>query len=198
MTYPEIGRGATAVVLDMGEGRVLKLFNAGYPRDAALREYHNAQLICEKGLPAPRVYDFAEQDGRVAIIYERLEGESLLDALLAGGDTTALVAAFARLHKKFHAETARELRSLKDAWRESAVRGGMKRFAPLIDSLAEGDQICHGDFHPANVILTPRGLVAIDFMNVCRGDAVLDIARTVYLIDKTPGDEAPMALRRML
>ena len=119
MTYPEIARGATAIVYDMGDGRVLKLFNEGYWRSAALREYNYARIVGEKGIPAPQVYEFVEPEGRVGIVYEKIEGESMLDALLGGGDIPALIADFARLHKQFHVAHAPELRSLKDSWRES-------------------------------------------------------------------------------
>lgn len=198
MAYPEIARGATAVVYDMGDGKALKLFNKGYSRTAAFREFEAAKLVNEKGVPSARAYDFVEPTGRVGIVYEKLAGENMLDALLAGGDMESLIAGFARLHRAFHAAYAPELRSLRQAWRESAVRGGMERFVPLIDALPDGDQICHGDFHPANVILTANGPVAIDFMNVCRGDAICDIARTIYLLEKTPSNDAPMSLRRAL
>ncbi len=198
MNYPKIARGATAVVYDMGDGKALKLFNEGYWRDAALREFHYARIVGEKGLPSPRVYEFVEPEGRVGIVYEKLEGPNMLDELLSGGDIPKLIADFGALQKKFHAARAPELRSLKLSWRESAARGGMERFIPLIDALPDGDQICHGDFHPANVILTPGGPVAIDFMNVCCGDAILDVARTIYLIEKTPSDDAPMELRRAI
>ena len=50
-----------------------------------------------------------------------------------------------------------------------------------------GDQ--HGDFHPGNILLTPdHRAVVIDFMNVCRGPALYDIARTYFLLKEK--DEA--------
>ncbi len=198
MEYPEIARGATAAVYDRSDGKVLKLFNEGYWPSAALREYNYAKIVNEKGIPSARAYEFVEPEGRVGIVYEKVEGPSLLEAFLSDGDIPRLVADFAALHKKFHAARAPELRSLKAAWHESAVRGGMERFLPLVDALPDGDQICHGDFHPSNVILSPAGMVAIDFMNVTRGDPVLDVARTVYLMEKTPSDDAPMELRRAI
>lgn len=198
MMYPEIARGATAAVYDMGGGRVLKLFNEGYWRNAALREFTYAKIVNEKGIPSARAYEFVEPEGRVGIVYEKVEGPSLLEAFLSGGDIPRLIADFAALHKRFHAVCAPELCSLKAAWHESTVRGGMERFLPLVDALPDGDQICHGDFHPSNVILSPKGMIAIDFMNVTRGDPVLDVARTVYLMEKTPSDDAPMELRRAI
>ncbi len=191
----EIARGATAVVYDIGDGKVLKLFYEGYWRDAALREYGDAKIVYEKGIPAPRVYAFVEPEGRVGIVYEKIEGIQMLDALLQNGDASSLVADFAALHHKFHAAHAPQLRTLKESWRKSAVRGGMEKFIPLIDALPDGDRLCHGDYHPANVICTPGGPVAIDFMNVCRGDPILDVARTIYLLQMTPSDDVPMAQR---
>lgn len=197
MEYPIIGRGATAVVYDAGAGRALKLFNEGYPRAAARREFDCARIVYARGVPSPRAYEFVEPEGRVGIVYEKLEGPSMLDVLLAGGDFKH-IAEFARLHARFHAARAPELRSLKATWRADAARAGMGRLVPLIDALPDGDAICHGDFHPGNVICTHRGPVAIDFMNVRRGHPLLDIARTVYLMEKTPADGVPTVLRRAL
>ena len=62
-----------------------------------------------------------------------------------------------------------------------------------INNLPEGDYLCHGDFHPMNIMVTEQKEVfLIDFMNVCHGPWQYDVARTYFLIsyDDIP-DEAP-------
>lgn len=56
----------------------------------------------------------------------------------------------------------------------------------LVDRLADGDALCHGDFHPGNILLSREGAVIIDFMNICSGVFLYDVARTVYLVEYTP------------
>jgi aminoglycoside phosphotransferase (APT) family kinase protein len=46
--------------------------------------------------------------------------------------------------------------------------------------------VCHGDFHPDNVILAPRGLVVIDWTNAVRGDSLADVARTSVMLTLSP------------
>ena len=48
----------------------------------------------------------------------------------------------------------------------------------MIDKLADGDTLCHGDFHPGNILLSGDGAFIIDFMNVCCGNYLYDVART--------------------
>ena len=43
--------------------------------------------------------------------------------------------------------------------------------------------IRHHDFHPANLMLnSDNQLVVIDMMNICKGPAIYDVARTYYLL----------------
>jgi hypothetical protein len=44
--------------------------------------------------------------------------------------------------------------------------------------LGRGDRLAHFDFHPENVLLSPRGPVVIDWSNASRGDAADDVALT--------------------
>lgn len=55
-----------------------------------------------------------------------------------------------------------------------------------IDKLPDGSALCHGDFHPGNILISNGHTVVIDFMNLCHGDFLYDVARTVFLIEYTP------------
>lgn len=58
--------------------------------------------------------------------------------------------------------------------------------------------MCHGDYHPGNIILSPRGPVVIGWITACHGNAVADVARTVLLfrIGALP-EGTPLAQRVM-
>ena len=51
----------------------------------------------------------------------------------------------------------------------------MERLAGLPD----GDQLCHGDFRPDNLVLTASGPVVLDWMTATRGVPVADVVRTL-------------------
>lgn len=96
----KLGTGRTAEAFLTPEGRVLKLFYAGYPKDSVEKELRNAGMVDALGIPAPRCYGSVEMDGRVGIVYERAAGESLLSVLLRTGDAEGCARVMAELHGK--------------------------------------------------------------------------------------------------
>jgi len=48
------------------------------------------------------------------------------------------------------------------------------------------DCVCHGDFHPGNILLTARGPMIIDWSAATRGYALADVARTCVLFESAP------------
>ena len=65
----KLGTGRTAEAFLTPEGRVLKLFYAGYPKDSVEKELRNAAMVDALGIPAPRCYGSVAVDGRVGIVY---------------------------------------------------------------------------------------------------------------------------------
>jgi aminoglycoside phosphotransferase (APT) family kinase protein len=51
-----------------------------------------------------------------------------------------------------------------------------------LDRLPDGDRLCHGDFHPANLLPTQGSYSVIDWTVGSRGDPAADVARTRLLI----------------
>jgi Ser/Thr protein kinase RdoA (MazF antagonist) len=59
----------------------------------------------------------------------------------------------------------------------------LARFAlDVLDGLPDGDSLCHGDFHPANILMDGDAPVLIDWTNVMRGEATADVARTLMIL----------------
>ena len=191
-----VGVGNTAEVFDYGEGMVCKLFYQGYPKEAVEREYRNAMEVERLGLPVPKIFELVENEGRTGIVYEKIAGKSMLECLLENlNEAEAYLEQFVRLQQEWlqnRAERTDSVLSYKD-YLKLFIRGmGQEDRMPLceeINALPEGELLLHGDFHPGNVMVTPeRRLVVIDFMNVCRGPALYDIARTYALLEEK--DEA--------
>jgi len=60
-----------------------------------------------------------------------------------------------------------------------ALPDGLRgRVLAALAQLPDGDQLCHGDFHPANVMATPQGEVSIDWIDATRGNPLADLARS--------------------
>ncbi len=183
-----IGEGRTAEIFLWGDATVLKLYRSGYPAQWVDHEAKIARWVFEAGLGAPAVGDVLEVDGRRGIVYERLDGPSMLDVLVRRPERLPeLAAQFARLHAMVHDGMGTGLPSLRAAMKDAIgqttrLTDEVKaRACRAVDALPDGAAVCHGDFHPGNILMTARGPVVIDWMSATRGPATADVARTVLL-----------------
>jgi uncharacterized protein (TIGR02172 family) len=185
-----VGRGFTSDVYAWGPGRVLKLFHEWVPDGRAEREYRITRAVHAAGLPAPAVFELVAVEGRQGIVFERLEGVSMLVHFQrTPWKMFAAVRQVADLQAKIHATAApTELppqgERLRAGIEESQVLTEPQKQQAL-DALAElpdGTATCHGDFHPENILFTARGPMVIDWGTASRGDALGDVACTARLI----------------
>ncbi len=188
-----IGKGNTADVYDIGDNKVLKLFIRGYPELAVQKEFQNSKLVNELGGHFVRSYERVSLDGRNGILYDKVDGVPMLDLFIQSHDIEKWANALATLHKEmlsFHNEVAISLKSILKENIDGTDRLSDNLKVKLLDMLGglpEGSQLCHGDFHLGNVLVAGHGsYFIIDYMNVCRGHWLGDIARTVYLTEMTP------------
>ncbi|WP_425447330.1 aminoglycoside phosphotransferase family protein [Dethiothermospora halolimnae] len=187
-----IGIGNTATIYELEKDRVLKLFDKGYPKEAIEKEFHNAMVIRKMNFAKPKAYEIITSEEKIGIIYDRVEGESLLDWVMKTNDVEKCVTYMAKLHKKILQNSTRNVpdykKFLKFHTRNalSVSLNKRKEVLEMINKLPDGNVLCHGDFHPGNIIISNGHGTVIDFMNVCHGDFLYDIARTVFLIEYTP------------
>ncbi|HZV35551.1 MAG TPA: phosphotransferase [Verrucomicrobiae bacterium] len=184
-----LASGLTAEVFSWGNGRVLKLFFPWMPEVAIHREFAIAQAIT--GIPAPAVYEMIKIAGRHGIVFERVEGVSMLKQ--AERKPTMLFAGarqLAELHARIHSQTAPPTlpaqrdkieRYIEDAEDFTPAQKAVAR--RIAAELPKGTALCHGDFHPANVLFGARGPVIIDWGGATRGHPLADVARTSVLIE---------------
>ena len=100
---PLIGAGRTAEVFAWGDGQVLKLYRDGMPAQWVADEARVGRIVVDAGLAAPVVGEMVELDGRLGVVYERLDGPSMLDYMAAHpAEIPALGRQFAELHAQMH------------------------------------------------------------------------------------------------
>jgi aminoglycoside phosphotransferase (APT) family kinase protein len=189
-TLTKIGEGREAEMLAWEDGKVLRLLRDPGRGNQAQWEAAAMQTARRRGLPVPEVYGITEVMGRPGIIMERIEGTDFLTQIGArpwfvfkAGNVCGEV------HARLHSVAASDrLPNLKPALTarmgsRSEVPPALARFAiDALEGLPDGDRMCHFDFHPANVLMSPQGPVVIDWTNVKRGDHHADVARSVLIL----------------
>jgi Ser/Thr protein kinase RdoA (MazF antagonist) len=145
-------------------------------------------------------------DGRPGLILERADGLDLLTTLdrkpwllLGVGETMGRC--HAALHETRAPDSVPALKGLvARALRRSPLIPPAFRDRALstIERLPDGDCLCHGDFHPGNIIMTARGPVIIDWAGSTRGDSHADVALSLLLLQMGELPESAPPLIRAL
>ncbi len=187
-----IGVGRTAEIFAWDQGRVIKLYRPGWSVRTAEFEAQVAAMVNRAGLAAPRFYERIELDGRQGIVYERLEGASMLHELGAHlWQLGRYARQFAALHAAMHACQEPSLHSQREGLRRQIERAPLLtdeqkvRIYAYLAALPDGEAICHGDLHPDNILMTAKGPVVIDWMTASRGNPLGDVARTTLMFRTT-------------
>lgn len=194
-------QGRTADVYDWDDGHIIKLFHNWFELQNIEYEFKVARAVHDSGVKSPEVKELIRVQGRNGLIYERVAGKSMLDMfqrkpwrlfrfahILAGlqaqmhecvFDSPGIPAQRKRLQNKInHAD------ALSAPLKESLLNA--------LQSLPDGDRVCHGDFHPANVVISGEDARVIDWMDASRGNPLADVARTsIILLGAAESEEIP-------
>src|SRR5688572_11512086 len=99
-----LAEGRMAEVFEYGDGRVLKLFRAEASQWDIEHEVHNTRVVRESGFDAPRIDDVIEVNGRPGIVFERIDGASMLTRMM---QDPARINDFACILAEVHAQMHR-------------------------------------------------------------------------------------------
>ena len=177
-----IAKGNTAEKFEYGENRICKLFYPEYPKEYIRHEFCNATMAWKLGIRTPFAHELIICNGREGIIYDRIIGEELCRKINVKNQTSfgIWMDKFVEFHKRLWQYKAKDAMDYKDFLRMFATS---QETIAKINLLADGNGFIHGDLHFENVIVDEDGnLVLIDMMNVCKGPALYDIARTYFLL----------------
>lgn len=184
-----IGQGRTAEIYAWNGDQALKLHRAGWSAAWVEHEAQVSGLVAATGLPVPAVGGTLEVDGRYGILFERIAGPSLVQQFSAKPWTLlSALRAFTDLHLAMHARTVAGLPSQRERLacliQDASPLPEEIRAAALerLHQLPDGAALCHGDYHPDNVLMTRTGAVIIDWGSASRGNPLADVARTELLL----------------
>jgi hypothetical protein len=197
-----VARGTRSAVHGYGRDAVIKIPDRDTPEDWILAEARYADAVRAAGAPAPRLLAVEQVGGRAASVWERIWGPSMWHEIVA---TPARTACYGRLLADLELELFALVPPIVLPSQRDRLVNKIRRCALAIDP-ALGQtldrlpaprrplRLCHGDLHPANVLLSGAGPVVIDWFDASRGDRAGEIARSTLLLRGTTDDDLPSHL----
>ena len=176
--------------------RVYKVFASGYSKADILNEALNQARVEETGLNIPRVREVTTlEDGRWVIVSDYIEGKTLTQLMKENPEKTEeYLELFVDLQLLVHSKKAPYLNKLKDKMNmkiSQAELDATTRYElhTRLEGMKKHTKVCHGDFNPSNIIITPEGIpYLLDWSHATQGNASADVART-YLLFSLQGKE---------
>jgi uncharacterized protein (TIGR02172 family) len=198
-----IGKGRTSEIYESSEDKVLKLFLEGFWEPAIEYEYRSMQAINEIDVRAPRCYEYVKVKNRYGILYQRIFGKSLLEKINSepkkiGYYLKMIANEHYKIHKNKSTKLINQIERFGSQMFYNKEKIGLKynELKRKLESMKQGSTVCHGDFHPDNIMINNSGCIVIDWMNCYYGSPGSDVMRT-YLILKSPflPDNVPEYIR---
>ncbi len=174
--------------------RCIKVFTEGYSKADVLNEALNQARIEEIGIKIPRVLEVTMIDGKWAIVSEYIKGKTLQQLMDENPEKKEeYIELLVNLQMEIHKMTCPQLGKLKDKMMRKIADTDFDAtmrydLHTRLEGMPKHSKVCHGDFNPSNVIVTPEGeLYVIDWAHATQGNASADVART-YLLFWLVGD----------
>lgn len=187
--YPRIAEGATAEIFAWDEDKILKLYHEGAPSGEVEQEAIRASIAYDARLKTPAVIDTITIENRQGIIFERVHGITMVDALIANPQKLRPYAhLLAELQADIHTRTASKLPTQRHRLQcqiQSVSGLSLETKGAILtdlDRLQEDNTLCHGDLHPENILLTADEPVIIDWVDATQGSPLVDVARTALML----------------
>lgn len=176
-----IGKGREAEIYVLRPGSVVKLY---YHKGKAQvdKEYLIQQNLMNLGLPVAQSNGVMSLEKRNGLVMEHISGTSMLYELVhKPWKIFSLAKSLAKLHSQIlsknrigipsgHERLMKRIEKIKDI-DENIIKKAIQQFSVFDD----GDNICHGDFHPDNVLIGENDCVIIDWSNIYLGNPLLHV-----------------------
>jgi aminoglycoside phosphotransferase (APT) family kinase protein len=183
-----LGVGKVAEVFVCG-AMAMKLYKPTAPKHAPFREAAILAMLESFGLPTPIVHSVRQIGDRWGVLMSRVEGPSFAEALTHQmAALPAVLNRMAKLHLQVHVHPAPQFASLRAKLatniRRASILGESRQNTLLarLSEMPDGDFLCHGDFHPYNIMGPPGREVLIDWLDASRGEPMADVCRSYVLL----------------
>jgi aminoglycoside phosphotransferase (APT) family kinase protein len=186
----KVAEGREAEMFAWEGGTILRLLRDPDRQAGIQREAAAMTAASDRGVRVPAVHGLTTVEGRPGMIMERIDGPDLLGVIASRPWTVFRAGRICgEVHAQLHgAGVSSRLPPLRATiWggieSSSRIPEELAQFAlGILNELPDGDSLCHGDFHPANILMAGDTPVIIDWTNATRGDPAADVARSLVLL----------------
>ncbi len=173
---------------------VVKEFDKEFKKSDILNEALNQVRVEETGLRIPQLEEVKKIDGKWSIIVDYIEGKTLAEIMKNDRQNLKkYMDKFVDIQLEIHSKKSPLLNKLKDKMNRKISETDLDattryELHTRLEGMPKHTKVCHGDFNPSNVIISPEGnYYIIDWSHATQGNASADAART-YLLFSLEGD----------
>ncbi len=166
----------------------VKVFDESFPKSDVLNEALNQARVEETGLNIPKIEEVTKIDGKWAIISDFIEGKTLQQLMDENPDKIdEYMDLFVDIQLNILSKKCPLLKRIKDKMQDKISQADLDattryELHTRLASMKKHSKVCHGDFNPSNVIITPDGTPYIlDWSHATQGNGAADAARTYLL-----------------
>lgn len=190
MEFEEIiGKRSNKTIYKNGK-QTIKVFNEDFSKADILNEALNLARVEETGLKICNLKEVKMIEGKWALVLDYIEGESLAELMEKHPEKEdEYLNLFVELQMEVHSKRCPLLNKIKDKMirkmKEADISEDIRyNLLSRLEGMPTHEKVCHGDFNPSNIIVTPEGeLFIIDWSHVTQGNASADVARTYLLFN---------------
>ena len=197
-----LGKGFSSCVYKLDDEKIAKVYYKIPNIDQAIRERMIAKQAFVKGVPTEICYCLCEAEGMPGLVYELVDAKTLLS--IFAEDENAIdkyIEDYVKLVKQMHSfngdgitgiynEKQRVGECVNKVCTELTLEY-VDKLKKVFDAVEDKNVLLHGDIHPANIMLTEKGMLFIDLSEMSVGDEIFDLMylyRTLVLFSMVPGD----------
>ena len=204
-----LGSGSGSDVYEYGDDKVCKLYKNSI--GSIDYEYRKTIDAYNNGLPAPRIYEIIEYDGRNGIIMDRINGtpyikilfnhiaeshkKGMSDSEIFNAPVNLeIIYSTAKVLNTLHqtkcnlSESAAESLKTSCKYNRYITQEEKEIVNTLIDNLPVGDSVCHGDPNPGNIIMQNNQIFLIDWNNCVKGSPLYDLTEYMLMMKYSDTD----------
>lgn len=173
----------------------IKVFDENFSKSDVLNEALNQARVEETGLNIPKIEEVTKIDGKWAIVSDFIEGKTLQELMDENPKKMdEYLEMFVNIQIEIQSKTSPLLNKLWDKMKRKIDETDLDattryELQTRLNGMHKHHKVCHGDFNPSNIIITPEGVpYVIDWSHATQGNASADVART-YLLFSLKGQK---------